>query len=91
MNGEALTIFEYLQKTYRIKRIFSYQESGTALTWDRDKCVAQFCAKNDIVWKECQRDGVIRGIKNRKNWNGKWFQTIEGKIIENQHFAKEKN
>jgi deoxyribodipyrimidine photo-lyase len=82
--GEAQTIFEHFQKTYKIKNIFSYQESGTALTWDRDKWVAQFCASNDIVWKECQRDGVIRGIKNRKNWNGKWFQTIEDKLIKNQ-------
>ena len=35
--GEAVDIFEYLSSLFEIKTLFSYQESGTEITWKRDK------------------------------------------------------
>ncbi len=82
---EALTIFEYLNKKFDIKTIFSYQESGTKITWKRDKKVTLFCRKNKIIWKQFQRDGILRGIKNRVNWNKQWHQQMHTPIIQNKY------
>ena len=67
--GEAIDIFNFLNKQYRIQQLFSYQESGLKKTWQRDKKINEFCVKNSICWEESQRDGIIRGLKNRDTWN----------------------
>ncbi|WNW00791.1 FAD-binding domain-containing protein [Tenacibaculum sp. HL-MS23] len=84
----SLTIFTYLNTNFNINKIFSYQESGTKITWERDKKVALFCEKNSIFWKQYQRDGILRGIKNRKNWNNEWHKTMHQPVINNQYSNK---
>ena len=48
-----------------------------------------FCNENSINWIEFQRDGIIRGIKDRKNWNKNWHIQMHSQIIENS-FKKQK-
>ena len=89
--GEAKAIFEYLKKTFDIKHIFSYRESGTQLTWQRDKEVTLFCKEQRIIWQESQRDGILRGIKNRDAWNKQWHATMHSPVIQNNYsISKEK-
>ena len=54
-------VFKFLTKKYTIKKILSYQESGTLLSWKKDKSISKFCKKNKIIWQQFQRDGIIRG------------------------------
>ena len=49
----------------------------------------KFCNENSINWIEFQRDGIIRGIKDRKNWNNNWHIQMHSQIIENS-FKKQK-
>ncbi len=83
--GEALDIFDYLTKTFTIQNIFSYQESGTLKTWQRDKKVALYCKEQGIKWCQSQRDGIRRGIKNRKDWNKKWQHTVHTPVLQNTY------
>ena len=83
--GEAIDVFEQLCKNFNIKNVFSFRESGTKITWTRDKKIKLFCAKNKIIWKEYQRDGVLRGIKNRDSWNKQWQLKMHAPIIENKY------
>lgn len=83
--GEVKDIFEYLNAHFDIKKMFSYEESGIALTWKRDKWVAHFCKQNNISWTECQRDGIIRGIRNREGWDQQWYKVICDKFIQNKY------
>ena len=71
--GEMLPLLEELGKEFEINTIFSHKESGTLHTWNRDKCVKAFCVENNIEWVECDRDGVLRGIKNRNGWDKHWY------------------
>ncbi len=75
-HGEALQVFNHLSHTYAINAVYSYQESGTQLTWDRDMAVAKSFNTQQIKWIEYQRDGVIRGIKNRSQWDAQWQQAM---------------
>ncbi|MDB9902134.1 DNA photolyase family protein [Flavobacteriaceae bacterium] len=82
--GEAIEVFNYLIKNLDITSVFSYQESGTQGSWERDKKIKQFCKFNQINWKESQRDGILRGIKNRKDWNKKWHLKMHLPVIQNK-------
>ena len=81
--GEALDVFSELSSRFDIKKVFSYQESGTQITWDRDKVVAHFLESRCIKWTEFQRDGVKHGIKNRENWDKHWFATMHAPQVQN--------
>jgi deoxyribodipyrimidine photo-lyase len=83
--GEAMASFSCLLENYNIQNLFSYQESGTSITWIRDKAVNEFCDNNNITWLEFQRDGIIRGLKNRTTWNTHWHATMHAPIIQNTY------
>ncbi|MDO6597266.1 deoxyribodipyrimidine photo-lyase [Oceanihabitans sp. 2_MG-2023] len=82
---EAIEVFRYLHQKFEIKNLFSYQESGIQITWQRDKLLKTFCKTKHIIWKEFQRDGIIRGIKNRDTWNTLWGKTMHTAICVNTY------
>lgn len=83
MLSTARDAFTYLAEQYDLKKVFSYQESGTERTWIRDLKLNQFFQEKGIQWNECQRDGVQRGRQNRKNWDSEWYIHASNRIIEN--------
>jgi deoxyribodipyrimidine photo-lyase len=83
--GEAMDVFNHLAANFSIRNLFSYQESGISLTYVRDKKIAAFCKSQQIIWHESQRDGVVRGIKNRENWDKNWFITMHTPLIKNTY------
>jgi deoxyribodipyrimidine photo-lyase len=88
--GEALDVFEHLKESFDIKSIFSFRESGTKTTWQRDKKVKLFCKQHYIIWQESQRDGILRGIKNRDAWNKQWHKRMHAPLIQNSYsFSKQ--
>ena len=88
--GKSENIFKELQNKFNIENIYSYRESGIKLSWERDIIIKNFCNKNLITWTEFQRDGILRGIKNRDNWNKNWHIEMHKKIIENKYKKQEK-
>jgi len=87
--GDAMDVFESLQDQYHIKQLFSYRESGTMISWKRDKLVAAFCKQHGIDWHESQRDGILRGIKNRDNWNSLWHEHMHKPVLQNNYTVSE--
>ncbi|MFK7774665.1 MAG: deoxyribodipyrimidine photo-lyase/cryptochrome family protein [Saprospiraceae bacterium] len=71
-HDEVLNIFEKIQTQFSIKKIFSHEETGIKITYDRDKAVQVFCKKNNIKWLESQTNAVVRGLKNRFEWTSFW-------------------
>jgi deoxyribodipyrimidine photo-lyase len=85
MNINAVEGFSLLSEHYDIKTIFSHQESGTQRSWNRDKQVKKWCDFNNVLWEEKQRDGIVRGITNRDNWDKQWYSTINQPTFNNQY------
>lgn len=81
--ASAIEVLKHIQTRYEINSIYSYQESGVEITWKRDKQVKKYCLSNKIEWVECQRDGIIRGIKNRTDWDRNWYKIITGRLFIN--------
>ena len=81
INCEALEFFQEIQKTYKIKNVLSYQEIGNNLTYSRDKSIAKFFRSKNINWIQNKTNGVIRGLKSRKNWKKKWMDEMKSEIV----------
>ena len=73
---EVVPVFQALNQEYTIKAIFSHQEIGNKITYDRDLAVKQFCSNHDIAWTESQHNGVVRKLKSRKEWQQRWKETM---------------
>ena len=89
--GEATDVFKRLLSMYKVSEVFSYQESGVLKTWQRDKAVARILHNKNIDWKESQRDGILRGIKNREGWDKVWYSTMSMPVIQNTYKLQETN
>ena len=85
MYGEAQEVYNEILNQFNVKKVFSYQESGTMVTWQRDKKIKHLFNNNQIRWTECQRDGIIRGITDRKDWDKEWHVTMAGDTIQNTY------
>lgn len=73
-------LLESLTTQFEIVNIFSHQEIGLNNTFERDKAIKVWCQHNHINWQESQTGAVIRGKKNRNNWNERWQQTMQAPI-----------
>jgi len=76
-HDEAMHVFQNIAQQYHIKSIFSHQEIGNKISYDRDLSIQQFCLDNTIEWNEYQHNGVVRKLKSRKEWEKLWKQKME--------------
>lgn len=79
------TVLKAIQTQYQIQHIFSHEETGNKITFDRDICVQKFCDEKGVIWNQYQQFGVTRGLKSRKNWQQNW----EDKMCEYPKFVEE--
>ena len=86
--SEMEEVFEYLSRSFKIEKVFSYQESGVRKTWDRDRRIKKYFKVQNIRWEESQRFNVRRGIQNRTGWNNAYEQRIHSQLIQNEFSSK---
>lgn len=75
-HNEAHLVFKALASSFHINTIFSSQEIGNLLTFERDLAMQSFFHSKNIQWKEFQTNGVVRRLKNRKDWPKLWEETM---------------
>lgn len=71
-HNEVEKVFESLTKRYTIHKVFSHQEIGNKLTYDRDQAMQLFFDQKQILWIQSQMHGVVRKLKSRANWDKRW-------------------
>ena len=81
----SVNVFRYLMEQQKIENVFSYQETGVKVSWERDKKVAELLENGGISWKEYPNNGVLRGIRDRKGWDKNWFVTMSQPLIQNTY------
>ena len=84
-HNEAKDVFEMLAHQFNVHSIFSSEEIGNGLTFERDKAMKILFLKNRILWKEYQTNGIVRGLKTRKLWEKLW----ESQMSKQPNFVKE--
>jgi deoxyribodipyrimidine photo-lyase len=73
LEGSTLEIFQLLDSQYAIQHVYSHQETGLNFSYAIDKKVKQWADSEKIKWSEYQENGIVRGVKNRKDWVQKWY------------------
>lgn len=83
-HNEVVSVFETLVKIYDIKTVFSHQEIGNKITFDRDITMQKFFDNHNIQWKQSQMHGVIRRLKSRSDWDKRWEKVMraEPKMVD---------
>lgn len=71
-HSEVETVFSELVKHFEVQTVFSHQEIGNKVTFDRDIAMQEFFQKNNIIWNQFQMHGVIRKLKSRQDWDKRW-------------------
>jgi len=73
MNGEAVEIFEKINRDYYpIGKILAHEETGHLASYARDKAVKRWCRKKNIEFTEFSQTGVTRGLKKRDDFSKKY-------------------
>jgi len=85
--GEATTVFDHLFKTNQFSALYSHEETGNALTFERDKRVKHWCHCVSVKWTEKPQNGVVRGHIDRKERN----QIIQSRLFETAPIAPPEN
>ncbi|MFM7658433.1 MAG: FAD-binding domain-containing protein [Burkholderiaceae bacterium] len=75
--GEALAIFQRVLETFGPFTLYSHEETGNALSYQRDQRVADWCRANGIDWKEFPSNGVVRRLASRDEWSDIWMQRMK--------------
>ena len=89
--ADAVDAFEWMLSKYKVHHVYSYQESGIRLTWNRDKRIAKLLGDHGVKWVECQRDGIERGRQNRDGWDRSWYKRMHSPIIDNLYLGRSIN
>ena len=89
LNTKVLTIqtdiiaaFNKIQSEYKVAKVFSHQETGILVTFNRDKSFKRFCKNNLIDWQENINNGIYRGLQNREQWVDKWEDYMNRPLCE---------
>lgn len=70
--GEAIPVFQVLFEHFDIAYVYSHEEIGNHITYQRDLKLKDWFAAHKIVWTEFPTNGIIRGLRNRSNFKSLW-------------------
>ncbi|MFN8275384.1 MAG: deoxyribodipyrimidine photo-lyase [Flavobacteriaceae bacterium] len=77
VQDEVINVFQKLTEISSVSAVFSHQETGIQLTFERDQSVAKWLKSKNIPWHEYITNGVIRGLRNRQTWKEDWYDFME--------------
>ena len=80
VKGSVIEVLEVLLKKYSIV-LYSHQETGIGLTFDRDKELKLWADSGGIQWYEFLQQGVFRRLPNRKKWIHLWTSHMNRPIF----------
>ena len=79
--GDVINALNEIQSCFSIQKLFSHEETGLLVTFDRDKQVKKWCNHQQIPWYETPTGAVVRAKKDRQNWDKDWRKVIKGELI----------
>ena len=74
--GDAVPVLQALHAATGFTHLWSHEETGQRLTWDRDRAVLAWCRARGVVWTELPQCGVVRPLASRNGWAARWDQRM---------------
>ena len=70
-----------LHARWPFTHLFSHEETGPLWSWDRDRRVAAWCRAAGVAWRELPQTGVVRRLKSRYGWAGRWQARMAAPLV----------
>ncbi|MEM6532011.1 MAG: deoxyribodipyrimidine photo-lyase [Myxococcota bacterium] len=87
--GEVVEVLDRLMAESPFERIWSHEETGNRLTFERDRNVARWCRERGVEWREIPQHGVFRPHPKRDGWAQRWRRRMDTPVAETpEHFAR---
>ena len=67
--GSMPKVLDELHRDHGIDALWSHEETGNKITFDRDRRVAKWAKQNGIPWREIPQNGVVRRLRSRDGWS----------------------
>ncbi len=80
--GEVVPVLEQIHRLRGLATLYSHEETGLRITYDRDRAVAKFCQQHHIDWQQYQHNGVQRGLPNRQTWKEDWHTYMNAPLAQ---------
>lgn len=78
--GEVPDILNDLSRNISIEQLWSHEETGNLLTYERDKKVKKWCEERSIPWNEFPQFGVVRKLRSRDGWARHWNDFVSSSV-----------
>ena len=75
--GEAVEVLASLRQQWAYTDLVSHEETGTGWSYTRDIAVGRWCGTEGVRWLEAPQTGVVRRLRSRLGWAGRWQQRME--------------
>ena len=79
--GSAPAVLEALRGEFGFTRLFSHEETGPLWSYARDREVARWCRAHEVAWTEFPQTGVVRPLRTRQGWAGRWQARMEAPAL----------
>jgi len=80
--GELPQVLDALRREVPFVALWSHEETGNRLTFDRDRAVGRWCRANGVAWTELPQTGVVRRLERRDGWARRWAQRMGEPVAE---------
>ena len=80
-HGDIVRVLHQLHHDHPLSAIWSHEETGNALTFQRDKDVAAWSKQQGVPWHELPQFGVVRRLPSRDGWQRRWGQYMNQELI----------
>jgi deoxyribodipyrimidine photo-lyase len=74
--GTAVEVLHSLRREFPFSHLFSHEETGPGWSYTRDLAVADWCRSQGVRWTESPQTGVVRRLRSRTGWAGRWAQRM---------------
>jgi len=75
--GEAVAMLESLRRETGFRLLVAHEETGTGVTYLRDRRVRCWASEAGIEFLELPQTGVVRRLGSRTGWNRLWAARME--------------
>ncbi len=74
--GDVPEVLQTLRQAFAFSHLFSHEETGPGWSYTRDLAVADWCRSQGVQWTEYPQTGVVRRLRSRTGWAGRWAQRM---------------
>ena len=79
--GEVPAVLQALHDEWPFEHLLSHEETGTGWSYTRDIAVAHWCRAHRVSWQETPQTGVVRRLRTRQGWAGRWAQRMDAPLL----------